>query len=622
MSVRVSNSSSRPYSQRALRAALNTSVNHDDVVFRLSDRLFSAFQTPYSLKLLEALHREDWSTLANAYVDPNDYTDSSAYFLDKQSESLLRKYPFPGTEKAAGEKARETFDSGERVCAETNGILKRWNQGGDCFPPGVDAIIFEAQRKIRSVLGSFSVEEWSERCSFGPGSVTGVAGTSDYSKLSSLPTVTSRLRPFAEALIQRGDAWVSAVTNGGCIPFKMVEIQGGKYSQVPKDAKTNRNIEVQPLMNAFMQSGIGKMIRSRLKKVGINLNDQTRNQRLAREGSLTGFWATMDLSNASDTICSNLVRLLIPYDWLHAMELTRTHEISIDDEWQKLHRFSSMGNGFTFELESLIFWALSKAACEDSGYLGPIAVYGDDIIVPATAFSLVSSVLSSVGFSINAKKSFVSGPFRESCGADWFNGINVRPYFIKENPRDVASLISIANGLRRSSLRASHGYGCTRAFAPAWFVAVRAIPASLRRRIAFGFTATDDFILSGKAKEGFVVQFLPSAERDLNWYPAKATALYRLDRRRGSDYLPTVITRPVICVETQTTSGRPVSLGAQMRVNREQLFGGPLTPDWLPSGRPQQSSDGHITDYRRDCGEWRLRKAGSVILGDPTALWW
>lgn len=617
----VYNSGIRPFSQRALRAALNTSINNDDVVFRLSGKLFQAIQTDVSIKLLDALIARDWDTLVNAYVDPKDYVDSSAYFLDKQCESLLRKYPFPGTEKAAEKRARETFTIGERECAATNDLLNKWDRGACCLLPGVDAIIFGARRKILSVLGEFDVKEWPERCSFGPGAVTGVAGTSDYSKLRSKPTVTPELRPFAEALIHESPAWVDAITNGGAIPFEIEEIPGGNYSQVPKDAKTNRNTEKQPLMNAYLQSGIGKMIRTRLKKVGLNLSDQTRNQLLAREGSLTGFWATMDLSNASDTICSNLVRHLVPFDWLAAMDMTRTHKIFIDGEWQHLHRFSSMGNGFTFELETLIFWSLSKAACEASGYLGPIAVYGDDIIVPSTAFSLVSSVLESVGFSVNKKKSFADGPFRESCGADWFNGINVRPYFIKENPQNVASLISISNGIRRSSNRANHGYGSHRCFAAAWFTAVRAIPASLRRRIAFGFTHTDDFILSGKAKEGFVVQFLPKTEKDLNWFPAKATALYRLDRRRGSDVLQTVRTQSYYDFTSRTRTGRPVSLAAQVRMNREKLFG-VLNADWLPSSSHLGFGDGQIFDYRRDCGEWRLRKAGSVILGEPTALWW
>jgi hypothetical protein len=90
-----------------------------------------------------------------------------------------------------------------------------------------------------------------------------------------------------------------------------------------------------------------------------------------------------------------------------------------------------MGNGFTFPLETLIFFSLAQACCESEDY-EKVSVYGDDIIVPVYAVPLLTKVLTSCGFLVNASKSFSSGPFRESCGKDYLLGTDVRPCYIKD----------------------------------------------------------------------------------------------------------------------------------------------------------------------------------------------
>lgn len=93
-----------------------------------------------------------------------------------------------------------------------------------------------------------------------------------------------------------------------------------------------------------------------------------------------------------------------------------------------------MGNGYTFELESLIFLSLTRAACDVFGVnSSDVSVYGDDIICPSDVVPLLIQVLNLVGFEVNHSKSFVAGPFRESCGKDWFLGELVRPLFIKKS---------------------------------------------------------------------------------------------------------------------------------------------------------------------------------------------
>ena len=88
-----------------------------------------------------------------------------------------------------------------------------------------------------------------------------------------------------------------------------------------------------------------------------------------------------------------------------------------------------MGNSYTFELESLIFFSLAYATCTHLG-LSPknVSVYGDDVVIPVEAMNLFREVLTVCGFIINTDKSYSSGPFRESCGADYLEGLDIRPF--------------------------------------------------------------------------------------------------------------------------------------------------------------------------------------------------
>jgi hypothetical protein len=179
---------------------------------------------------------------------------------------------------------------------------------------------------------------------------------------------------------------------------------------------------VEPTINSWFQQGIGRMIRSRLKRrVGVDLDDQSTNQRLAWLGSISNDLATVDLSSASDLISRKLVEDLLPRDWFFWLDITRSHRVLIDDSWVELEKFSSMGNGFTFDLESLIFYALSWAVTTVEGYnTFWVNVFGDDIIIPAGVKELFLKTFDSLGFRVNENKSYFEGPFRESCGKDFY----------------------------------------------------------------------------------------------------------------------------------------------------------------------------------------------------------
>lgn len=215
-------------------------------------------------------------------------------------------------------------------------------------------------------------------------------------------------------------------------------VPGSHTSCVPKNAKISRTICTEPLLNMFLQQGIGSYISDRLRTVGIDIRQQQFvNRALARQGSEDGSLATIDLTSASDTISVSLCDWLLPgvlNAWLHC---ARSPATRVNGEWLDLYMISSMGNAFTFPLQTMIFSALVYGAYKvqslpfvSTNGKRTWSVFGDDIIVDSRANSFVLHLLRTCGFFPNVDKSFSEGPFRESCGADYFNGANVRGVYI------------------------------------------------------------------------------------------------------------------------------------------------------------------------------------------------
>lgn len=254
--------------------------------------------------------------------------------------------------------------------------------------------------------------------------------------------ITESAKYWYECVIDECPLWSSVCEQ----PLRVVD--ASVLFTVPKNSLIDRVCCKEPDINMFLQKGVGQYIRRRLRSFNINLNDQTRNQRLAREGSITGSLATLDLSSASDSISDELVSLLLPLNWYACLDDLRSKSVWVDGEKHSCEMFSSMGNGFTFELESLLFFSLAKAVAYFTGTRGTISVYGDDIIVPTGMYERLVEVLSYFGFEVNAEKSFSIGPFRESCGGHYYNGHDITPFFIRGPIMSLTDLVHALNQLR------------------------------------------------------------------------------------------------------------------------------------------------------------------------------
>jgi hypothetical protein len=230
-------------------------------------------------------------------------------------------------------------------------------------------------------------------------------------------------------------------------------VQYNKIAFVPKTVKVDRPIAVEPLLNGFVQKGLDLEMRAKLAYVGIDLSDQSLNQRMAREGSLddgeNGF-VTIDLSSASDSIATEVVRNVLPFDWYRLLANTRSeHYRDERGEIHAYHKFCSMGNGFCFPLETLLFAAVCAACgCGKPGI--DFMVYGDDIIVRKRYAESVLFLLGELGFTANSGKTYLDGPFRESCGSDWFGGEDVRPFTLDFRLDSLQSYFKFLNLTQRN----------------------------------------------------------------------------------------------------------------------------------------------------------------------------
>lgn len=345
-----------------------------------------------------------------------------------------------------------------------------------------------AKRWVSLVLGDFSsFDKTNEKCRHGPGTATGISfrERSTYFKYSRLPyPVTTRSLPHAKQLIMADQRWWHGLVDYLLRDIGFADLLALRYesflshiisdppdwiweevfilsdsnriSSVPKDRRKNRPIAIEHPLNVMLQLGVDGHIRSRLKRFGINLDNQTKNIVLAREGSRGPHLyrgATVDLASASDTVSLGIVKMFVDPDWYEYLcDLRSPYGTFPDGETIRYRKLSSMGNGYTFAVESLVFGGVVYATLKE--YFGhapkdAFAVFGDDLIVPEGCVKELIRNLKACGFLVNTEKSFLQGPVKESCGADWWNGCNVRPIYMKKRLNTLSDLFSIRNRLTR-----------------------------------------------------------------------------------------------------------------------------------------------------------------------------
>lgn len=430
------------------------SIDRDNLQDVYILEFYAALDVPRSLTC-HLLHKYgEHRQLVELSFEPLHYNDLETARSSLAATKFLSKATFLSTNIDIEAVASEKFLAAEKVCQETNERIQR-NRFKNPYSAGV---LMHMRFQTEAILSSFDADEFVDSCNWGPGATTLLPRrvTTHPKKFSAERKITAEAYDFVKP-------WFHLAYPHWDMTF---EIDGeSKIVTVPKDAKSSRTIAIEPGINLWFQKGIGAMMRRRLKRIGIDLNDQRANQEKARVGSLFARTATVDFSSASDSVAFKLVEESCPHRWFTLMKTFRSScGRAKGGPLIEFNKFSSMGNGFTFELESLLFYTMAVACCHIVGCdTKEVSVYGDDVILPIEAFDLFESVSADLGFSFNRSKSFDNSYYRESCGEHYWNGFRIKPIFQKEPLDGQTSLILAANNVRRLA-RSRRNSGCDYAF--------------------------------------------------------------------------------------------------------------------------------------------------------------
>lgn len=429
-------------------------------------------------KFLGLLRSRDYAKLldaADALVG-RSYPTADLHFAAHQLYALISKYPWDPTQVGTRpeEAARLNFLSAERRCGKMNRklrILRALVKAGKPLSPRARelwGLLHRMREWIRYVIGD--EPDYSsiwDKCDFTGGANVGVTGDLTHlgRKLTaekwtctpgalelSVACLTHNHR-FATRVAKRKGVVQSLGVDFSDLMRAIKTVTHEQIAFVPKKAKIHRVIAKQPVLNGLLQKGIDEEWRVFLRRVGLDLRDQKANQEMARKGSLPGSaddFCTIDLKNASDSVFTELCKEVLPPAWFVFLNRVRCSSFAFPGEAERpLEKMCAMGNGYCFPLETLLFAAICQAT--KVGKAGvDYRVYGDDIIVRKEFFSPVLRHLKRLGFVPNNKKTFGAGPFRESCGGNWYSGEDVTPCTLDYPLNSLERLFTFVNQARRN----------------------------------------------------------------------------------------------------------------------------------------------------------------------------
>ena len=432
--------------------------------------LLNIIDTPISLSIYLRLKYE-----AEGYpnVHPHNYDllhdGIKRYKLDNQALAFVSKSNIIDRGVDTELAAKASLVESELKNKETNQRLAPYHRFSDKNCLRKHSLINSARGYLTNLLGPANVDF---RLIFTGGSTTTARGVDKLvvNKIREKPSMTfSAARHFYSAIWSDPAAYAYAehhrlIDDAGALDssaFIMEEYE--EIFFVDKNWKTKRLICLQNTINMSLQKSCADyMKRSLLMKQGVELNTTPDlHSEIIKHGKFRGFKiSTIDLKAASDRISKELVRLLLPVDWYILLKDVTHRKWSFGPNETVLsqllpevpERFSAMGNGFTFELETLIFRSICHAVLDSHGIKGqPYSVFGDDIIFPTKYAEELVDVLSFFGFETNNEKTFIDSPFLESCGCDVFYHIDSRAIYYKDFDKGIRGYYALLNSLRRTS---------------------------------------------------------------------------------------------------------------------------------------------------------------------------
>lgn len=259
--------------------------------------------------------------------------------------------------------------------------------------------------------------------------------------------------------------------------FSLKEFYGAdKIVSVPKNYKTYRIVSPQRPIESYLSEGLRCAIASALKDDPcISYKDQSLSRETAFKASITGEYATIDLSQASDRIPYDFVMETFPisiskwfpyttcrYFTLRGYDIKGGIVTKSKNAKKTLtlpyYMFGSMGSRLTYIVECIIFAAAAHVAADIAMIEDPLppVIVGDDMEVDVRIVDTLFDVLRNINAIPSVEKSFYTGNYREACGAEYYHGYDVRTQYCPRKSLDtrkeslnetISSLISLEHRL-------------------------------------------------------------------------------------------------------------------------------------------------------------------------------
>lgn len=314
--------------------------------------------------------------------------------------------------------------------------------------------VAQAQKLLQEVLSDVNLDEIVPR--HGPGAVSGKETHAEKYDWTYLPESLTSEWDAAEFYFANASHFADEYR--GFIAASTRE-PSARVLLVPKDSRGPRVISCEPKEYQWLQQGIMRLMvphieRHPLTRNAVRFTDQSVNQFYALIGSKDGYFATLDLKEASDRVSRRIVRALFPPGFTSKiLACSSRRTVLPDGRSLTLDKFAPMGSALCFPIMALTIWAWLRA----SG-IRTLHVYGDDLIVERAQAHQAMSALEEIGLKVNLHKSCVHGLFRESCGLDALLGQEVTPVRIRTVWTDSPAYSHLASWCSYTNALALRGY--------------------------------------------------------------------------------------------------------------------------------------------------------------------
>lgn len=416
--------------------------------------------------------------------------DAGLVFFIRQALYLFKKVNLDCPQESIERTVRDFIEMDQSLRAPSGTwnadywLPHRFAFGGDPVlhgsHPRADALWKTVDDVFASIVPMREVDRLLVRPKHGPGAVADMKTGEDKYLFPHWPTKLEGQFPAHVFSQHRSDLHLSEETTSVLNPIE----PPARLIAVPKTFKGPRLIASEPIAHQFLQQGLMKWLRDNLSPLlrdTINFTSQEESREAALKASRNGELATVDLSSASDRLSCWVVERAFGgnnslLSCLHAVRTRTIIDGTGTDELLHLRmkKFAAQGSAVTFPVQTIVYAGLAIAAVLFYENLKPskrnirlvgrkVRVFGDDIMIPRNCVPLLTLMLDSLELKVNASKTHFSGLFRESCGMDAYNGVEVTPAYVSDlvwdkSPEKISSWVEVSNNFHKKGLWALSNY--------------------------------------------------------------------------------------------------------------------------------------------------------------------